>query len=80
MSFGTCHSCRLPCLVFPWTRRENEVPTKNRKNRINAKFSCVGTFVSFTTRDVLMSSVKIEIRRKKTCVHDLHAPNLFLDL
>ena len=62
MSFGTCHSCRLPCLVFPWSRRENEVPTKNRKNWINAKFSRVGTFVSYTTRDVLKSSVKIEIR------------------
>ena len=33
MSFGTCHSCRLPCLVFPWTRRDNEVPTKNRKKQ-----------------------------------------------
>ena len=33
MSSGTCRSCRLPCLVFLWTRRENEAPTKNRKNR-----------------------------------------------
>ena len=44
------------------TRRENETPTKTEKNGINAKFSRVGTFVRYTARDVLKSTVKIEIR------------------
>ena len=53
------------------TRRENEVPTKNREKEVNAKFSRVGTFVRYTTMDVLKSTVKIEIRWKKTCAHVL---------
>ena len=33
ISFGTCHSCRLPCLVFPWTRRENEETDQKQKQQ-----------------------------------------------
>ena len=52
-----------------WERGSDQ---RQRKNRINAKFSRVGTFVRYTTSDVLKSTVNIEIRRKKTCVHVLH--------
>ena len=52
-----------------WERGSDQ---RQRKNRINAKLSRVGTFVRYTTSDALKSTVNIEIRRKKTCVHVLH--------
>ena len=65
--------------VAPKPDLRTRLRPKTEKSRINAEFSRVGTFVRNTARDVLKSTVKIEIRYKKTWVHVLHAPELFLD-
>ena len=57
------------------TRRENEVPTqKRRKTGINAKFSRVGTFVRYTTRDVLSESRFAERRVFMSCTKSSKSP------
>ena len=45
---------------------------KAEKNTVNAEFSRVGTFVRYTARDVLKSTVRIEVAEKERSVHVLH--------
>ena len=59
----TRHDCEpRDTFAAPNQTSERGSHQKQKKNRINAKFSRVGTFVRYTTRDVLKSTVKIEIR------------------